>query len=131
MRSQLAAWHGDSAGCTKDNPETRKLAGGRKYNVWFGECVHASSFICACGVQYLHTELSELTHDACLGLSIAWACLPNAVADLTNMKGNIVDVRDYGRVQCRLSDSRYVITDAYSAVSRIHVDYFRYYCGGY
>ena len=59
--------------------------------------MHASSFICACGVQYLHTELSELTHDACLGLSIAWACLPNAVADLANMKGSIMDVKTRAR----------------------------------
>ena len=41
-------------------------------------------------------ELSDLP-DACLpwpvgclGL-LAWACLPNAVADLTSMKGNIMD----------------------------------------
>ena len=29
--------------------------------------------------------------DACLGLSAAWAWLPNATTDLNGMKGNIMD----------------------------------------
>ena len=49
--------------------------------------VHSSFTVRTC-----NTKLSDLTHDACLGLSIAWACLPNAAADLANMKGNIMDV---------------------------------------
>ena len=49
--------------------------------------VHSSFTVRTC-----NTKLSDLTHNACLGLSIAWACLPNAAADLANMKGNIMDV---------------------------------------
>ena len=64
----------------------------RKGSTTFGSVsVHAlmhSSFT----VRTCNTKLSDLTHDACLGLSFAWACLPNAAADLANMKGNIMDV---------------------------------------
>jgi hypothetical protein len=92
VRSQLLDSGGDSAGCTGDNQETREVAGGKEVQRLVRcVCMHPS-FICrVLGTVQCSTVLADLTHDACLGASIAWACLPTAFADLINLKGNVMD----------------------------------------